>query len=152
MPTEIATRRSPKRAFKEFLVRQLIKDSGHYRQRFPNDIARLKAELRPGDVLLVEGCQRVSEVIKYLTQSSWSHAALYVGDAMLKRSPDSAEQERQRHGEDASALLVEANMEEGVCTAALSKYEYRQHSNMPTVQAACRRYSNRDQYCGRPDG
>lgn len=39
----------------------------------------LLAMLRPGDVLLVEGHSRVSTAIKYLTQSTWSHAALYVG-------------------------------------------------------------------------
>jgi hypothetical protein len=40
---------------------------------------RLLAVLKPGDVLLVEGTSRVSTAIKYLTQSTWSHAALYVG-------------------------------------------------------------------------
>lgn len=40
---------------------------------------QLKACLQPGDVLLVEGSSRVSTAIKYLTQSTWSHAALYVG-------------------------------------------------------------------------
>ena len=43
----------------------------------PQDL--LLATLRPGDVLLVEGHSRVSTAIKYLTQSTWSHAALYVG-------------------------------------------------------------------------
>lgn len=33
--------------------------------------------LKPGDVLLVEGQTRISVAIKYLTQSTWSHAALY---------------------------------------------------------------------------
>lgn len=39
----------------------------------------LRVSLQPGDVLLVEGRTRVSVAIKYLTQSTWSHAALYVG-------------------------------------------------------------------------
>ncbi len=43
-------------------------------------LARLRAALRPGDVLLVEGGMKVSAAIKYLTQSTWSHAALYVGE------------------------------------------------------------------------
>lgn len=43
--------------------------------------------MRPGDVLLVEGHSRVSVAIKYLTQSTWSHAALYVGDALAGRAP-----------------------------------------------------------------
>lgn len=36
--------------------------------------------LQPGDVILVEGDRRISTAIKYLTQSTWSHAAMYVGD------------------------------------------------------------------------
>ena len=41
----------------------------------------LAACLQPGDVLLIEGTSRISSAIKYLTQSTWSHAALYVGEA-----------------------------------------------------------------------
>jgi hypothetical protein len=40
----------------------------------------LQAALRKGDVLLVEGNSRFSTAIKYLSQSTWSHAALYIGD------------------------------------------------------------------------
>lgn len=47
----------------------------------PTDPAKLLAAVRPGDVLLVEGQTRISVAIKYLTQSTWSHAAIYVGDA-----------------------------------------------------------------------
>jgi hypothetical protein len=46
----------------------------------PNEPSALAAVLEPGDVLLVEGNTRVSVAIKYLTQSTWSHAALYVGE------------------------------------------------------------------------
>ena len=42
----------------------------------------LARTLEPGDMLLVEGNTRLSAVIKYLTQSTWSHAALYIGDAL----------------------------------------------------------------------
>lgn len=43
------------------------------------DLATLKAALQPGDVLLVDGNTRISSAIKYLTHSTWSHAAFYVG-------------------------------------------------------------------------
>ncbi len=46
----------------------------------PTPTERLRECLLPGDVLLVEGDTRVSVAIKYLTQSTWSHAALFVGD------------------------------------------------------------------------
>ncbi len=43
------------------------------------DFERIRYELRPCDVLLIEGRSRVSEIIRTITQSSWSHAALYIG-------------------------------------------------------------------------
>ncbi len=43
------------------------------------DFERIRYELRPCDVLLIEGRSRVSEVIKQITQSSWSHSCLYIG-------------------------------------------------------------------------
>lgn len=50
----------------------------------PTDETALARTVRPGDILLVDGKQRISTAIKYLTQSTWSHAALCVeatGDA-----------------------------------------------------------------------
>lgn len=43
------------------------------------DFERIRYELRPCDVLLTEGRSRVSDIIKYTTQSAWSHSALYIG-------------------------------------------------------------------------
>ncbi len=40
----------------------------------------LAASIRKGDVLLVEGSSRFSTVVKYLTQSTWSHAVLCVAE------------------------------------------------------------------------
>lgn len=73
-------------------------------------MARLESALRPGDVLLVEGRMKVSAAIKYLTQSTWSHAALYVGDTG-KLSPE---------GEP--LVLAEVEMDVGCVLSPLSKY------------------------------
>ena len=108
--------------FVDFLVGLLVKEHRGYTRRFPNDLDNLRATLRPGDVVLVEGSQRVSEVIKYLTQSSWSHAALYVGDALVKRGAADAAYYRGKFGAEASALLVESTIEDGVTASPLSKY------------------------------
>src|SRR5258706_15985079 len=62
------------------LVRYLSRASHVHGTAVPTDPVKLMACLQPGDVLLVEGQTRVSGAIKYLTQSTWSHAALYVGD------------------------------------------------------------------------
>jgi len=72
----------------------------------------LAATLEKGDVLLVEGTSRISSAIKYLTQSSWSHAALYIGDS-INRFDDKGE----------ALVLVEADLVEGVRAVPLSVYE-----------------------------
>lgn len=61
-----------------WLVSWLMKDTnGH---EFPMcDIERIRYELHPCDVILIEGSSRASEVIKLVTRSNWSHAALYIG-------------------------------------------------------------------------
>ena len=71
----------------------------------------LAAALRPADVLLVEGNSRFSTAIKYLTQSTWSHAALYVGPDPSMHSVDPDE-----------PTLLEADIVEGVILVPVSKY------------------------------
>ncbi len=103
------------------LVRYLEKPVSHYERSAWIDCEGLYRNLRKGDVILVEGDQRISVVIKYLTQSSWSHAALYIGDALLRRGGTQAEWARERFGEEAQHLIVEA-LSEGVVVAPVSKY------------------------------
>jgi hypothetical protein len=104
-----------------FLARLLAQPLRTYEQRIPNDVAALKAQLRPGDVILVEGDQRISQVIRYLTQSSWSHSAMYIGDELRRLRPDLAESLVAEHGAEASFLVIEA-LETGVTCAPITKY------------------------------
>ncbi len=100
----------------------LTKPLADYAVRVPNDASVLRECLRKGDVLLVEGDQRISQVIRYLTQSSWSHCALYVGDSLLTGPPELATWATERFGKQASHLLVEAIEGEGVTACPLEKY------------------------------
>jgi hypothetical protein len=95
-----------------FIARYLEKPAQGYEPFTPSDPAALRASLRPGDVLLVEGNNHIAGVIKYLTQSTWSHAALYVGP-IGDRTTDDGE----------PLVLVEANIGEGVVGVPLSKYD-----------------------------
>ncbi len=72
---------------------------------------QLLENLQPGDVLLVEGDTRISVAIKYLTQSTWSHAALYIGNALPHDVPWQLPQ-----------VLVEADLKEGVRAITLAHY------------------------------
>jgi hypothetical protein len=73
-------------------------------------------------VVLVEGHTRISQMIMYLTQSSWSHAAIYVGDALLRWGGPAAEAALERLGPEAGHLLVESDLREGVITVPVAKY------------------------------
>ena len=83
-----------------------------YEPFFAPDPALLERCLEPGDVLLIDGNTRLSVIIKYLTQSTWSHAALYIGDGL---------------GADAKGeklVLIEATAKEGVIAAPLGRYAH----------------------------
>jgi hypothetical protein len=101
-----------------FLARYLEEPVQGYEPFTPSDSDALRATLRPGDVLLVEGNNHISGVIKYLTQSTWSHAALYVGPIGDRVSAT---------GEP--LVLVEAVIGQGVVATPLSKYT-RFHSRI----------------------
>lgn len=114
--------RSPVRALSARFVRLLTQRRRRYRRFVYNEPAKLKATIQPGDVLLVDGDQRVSQAIKYLTMSSWSHSALYVGDALLARDAAMRAGVQRRFGREAKHLVVEALVDKGVVVSPLMKY------------------------------
>ena len=65
------------------LARFLSKPRAHLAHLPTSPREQVADALRRGDVLLVEGTSRFSSAIKFLTQSTWSHAALCVGDGRL---------------------------------------------------------------------
>jgi Orthopoxvirus protein of unknown function (DUF830). len=102
--------------FGRFLARRLQRQTSGYEPYTPSDPATLRRTLQEGDILLVEGNQRISTAIKYLTQSTWSHAAVYVGDALKGTNGP----------EDGNAewpTLIEVNLGDGCVAVPLSKYE-----------------------------
>jgi Permuted papain-like amidase enzyme, YaeF/YiiX, C92 family len=106
----------------DWAIGLLTKPIKSYALHIPNDMAALKRHIRKGDVILVEGNERVSECIKYLTQSSWSHSALYVGDEPIRGKPEMRAALVAQYGEEANFLLVEALVETGVVLSPIAKY------------------------------
>ena len=113
--------RSPPQVLGGWFIGYITRPREEYRRWFFNDPVRLKSRIRPGDVLLVEGDQRVSQAIQYLTMSPWSHSAMYVGSALL-RDPERRPEVRRRFGSEARYLVVEALVESGVVASPLTKY------------------------------
>ena len=111
-------------ALRRAVARFLDHEIAEYDLKVHNDMATWYRHLRRGDVVLVEGRLRISQLIKYATQSQWSHSALYVGDELLRRGGRLREQALANFGEFADRLLVEALTDEGVVAAPLEKYRW----------------------------
>jgi len=87
------------------------------------DFERIRYEIRPADVLLVEGRTRVSDVIKSITQSSWTHSAVYIGRINDIDDPQvRAQVARHFNGDPNSQLVIEALLGRGTIISALDKY------------------------------
>jgi hypothetical protein len=97
--------------FGRWLARQLGEETHGEEPYIPSDSRALRRTLRPGDVLLVASNSKISTAVKYLTQSTWSHAAFYVGE--LPEGPAG----RERHA------LIEVTPSEGCISSPIAKYE-----------------------------
>ncbi len=93
------------------LARFLTREDPDYVPVATTESDMLRSTLRPGDVLLVEGNTRIATAIKYLTQSTWSHAALCVGvvDSVAGDGPE-------------PRVLIEADLVEGVRAVPVGFY------------------------------
>ena len=100
------------RFFGKALARYLSTPRPSAQSGVPTDPARLLHCLQLCDVLLVEGSTRISTAIKYLTQSTWSHATLFIG-------PDLGGADEDGH----PYLFVEADIMLGVCKRSLAHYQ-----------------------------
>jgi hypothetical protein len=100
-----------------WLARHLRKEVQGEEPFVPAHPEALRRTLRPADVLLVDGGSTLSTAIKYLTQSTWSHAAFYVGDVL------GLETRGEPH------TLIEVNPVDGCISLPLSTYE-RYHTRI----------------------
>ncbi len=89
------------------------------------DFSRLRFEIRPCDVILVEGRARLSNMIKAITFSRWTHAALFIG-----RLSDIEDEETQKYvksfypGDKNEQLIIESLIGFGTIVSPLTKYQY----------------------------
>jgi hypothetical protein len=87
----------------------------------------LASILRKGDVLLVDGSSRISTAIKYLTQSTWSHAALCVANTS-----------EAANANPLIDALVEADVVEGVRSGAAKRLLESAYANLSPARAFVR--------------
>jgi len=89
-----------------------------------SDFDRLRYEIRPGDVILVEGRTPVSEIIKTITLSSWTHSAIYIGRLHNIDDPILREYIQKFYdGEPDDQLIIESQLGEGTIVDNIRKYK-----------------------------
>ena len=89
------------------------------------DFERICYEIRPCDILLIEGRSRVSEVIKTITQSPWTHSAMYIGRMQDIEDPEILRLVEQHYeGSPRDQLIIEALLGEGTIVDNLEKYRH----------------------------
>ncbi len=87
------------------------------------DFNKIRFEIRPADVLLIEGQNKFSGIVKQITQSNWTHSVLYIG-----RLYDIDEVNLRAHirkyykGSPDEQLIVESLMGHGTIITPLSRY------------------------------
>jgi|TARA_B100002003_G_scaffold245038_1_gene272155 hypothetical protein len=89
-----------------------------------SDYERICYELKPCDVVLIEGRTRVSDVIGWITQSPWTHAALYIGRIHDIEDEELSEIIRNHYdGEAGDRLVIESILGRGTLVQNLQTYE-----------------------------
>lgn len=89
-----------------------------------NNYEHMLRNLRPGDVILVEGKSRVSEVIKIVTLSNWTHAALYIGKpSEINNLKTRAIVKKHYDGDPYEPLVIESLLGFGTVINKLSDYK-----------------------------
>lgn len=92
-----------------------------------SDFERLRHKIIPGDLLLIEGRSRISQIIRMVTHSNWSHACLYIGCLTDITDPVIQEKIRQNyHFKPDTQLVVESLLGEGIIVSPLTKY-HKEH-------------------------
>ena len=90
-----------------------------------SDFDRIRHELKPSDVLLVEGRSRISDVIKVVTQSPWSHATLYIGRLHdIENEESRASLSRRSAFPPSTQLVIESQLGAGTLVRALTEYAH----------------------------
>lgn len=69
------------------------------------NVRSLKTRVKAGDVLLISGHSRISNIVKVLTTSQWSHVVLFVGDRRDLLSDEEVRRWRAQYGMEALRYL-----------------------------------------------
>lgn len=113
------------------------------RRAYLCDFKKISKEIVPGDVLLIEGRNRVSRVIQQITHSPWSHATLYVGKLnTIKNEELKSKIQALGSWPEDMPFIIESEVGEGTIISPLTKYD-KDHIRILRPQGLNKKYINK---------
>jgi len=107
-------------------ITQWLNNTSRSNQDLPyiNHFEDMQNNLEIADVILFEGRSRVSEVIKIITLSNWTHAAIYVGTLDQIKNPQTLKTIKEHYdGDPSEPLVIESLLGFGTIVNPLSLYK-----------------------------
>ncbi|KTD00587.1 YiiX/YebB-like N1pC/P60 family cysteine hydrolase [Fluoribacter gormanii] len=102
----------------------LSKEDKVTKRTYLYDFEQLTQEIRPGDVLLVESHTRMGNIIRLISESTWTHAALYIGRLEDIANPSLREAvQKQTKNLDSKQLIIESMLGEGTRISSVDEYK-----------------------------
>lgn len=90
----------------------------------PCDYEKIQALLKPGDVILIQGLNRLNSAMQYITKSIWTHAALCVGRANEIQDETLKNQIKNHYkGNPNEILIIEGIVGKVTQVVPLNKYK-----------------------------
>ncbi|HYF98152.1 MAG TPA: CoA-binding protein [Coxiellaceae bacterium] len=102
----------------------LLKDRPIYHRPYLCDFEQISKKIKVGDVLLIEGHNHIGTIIRHVTQSPWTHAALYIGRISELEDPKSRELLIKQLGTASDEqFVIESNLGCGTIISPLTHYK-----------------------------
>ena len=102
----------------------LSKEDNVTKRAYLYDFNQLTQEIKPGDVLLVESHTRIGNIIRLISESTWTHSALYIGrpqDIEDQKLCKLALKYAKKLGSD--QLIIESMLGEGTKVSCVDAYK-----------------------------
>ncbi len=106
------------------LSRWMLKNTSPAQTDYLCNFETVKNEIQIGDILLVQGRNRISAIIRHITESRWTHAALYIGKLNAIHDPEIRHLLIQHGNPDPNTqLIIESEIGLGTAIAPLTNYQ-----------------------------
>lgn len=102
----------------------LVKGDSAARKNYLYDFDSICEKIRIGDILLIEGNNRISTIIRHVTQSRWTHSVLYIGRFQDIEDPAMREiAKKYCNGDTERQMIIESEIGCGTIISSLTDYQ-----------------------------